>query len=142
MSEVKNTDTPAKREISEETFQTFRSMGHQLNALNIQNTADKALIETLQQKLAASDAAFLKLGDLTMQFTAAFGLNTPDGKQIRPEILDGTENPMGAIMKELSRIMADAMASEMSKTKKAALEARFAFFKQLPEVIEYYKTIS
>lgn len=118
-----------KIEISQSTFEQFKNMGSTL--LDQKKTIDEY------------KGNFNKLAGCVIAFTNAFGLNTPDGKAIRPSILNGDEDPMGALLKQIIQLGTDAaLASSptgLGKRKKLEMEQRFEFFKELPGIVEFHQ---
>jgi hypothetical protein len=117
-----------KLEISKETYDAFLKLA-----------ADH---KELKARLAEYETNFDLIGSTLMKFTAALGLNTPDGSTIRPNILTGDEKPMGAIMKEITGLMGDFSMAEMpvvGKSYAEKIQKRFEFFGTLPAIIDFYQ---
>lgn len=120
--------------ISLSTYQTMLQAARDIVELRAQVARERAEKEQAQQQLKTIVGTVFK-------FTATFGLNTPDGKSLRPSILEGTEKPIKSVMKAVLDLGQRGFMAQTSKAAQEKLEQDFSFFKNLVPVIDYYNTL-
>ena len=130
--------------LSKETFNQFKGYAQIIVELKGHGVEIEKAAEALayyKDLIAKYKVAYELLVYCVMRMTAVFGLNTPDGKIIRAEILNGEENPMSGVLKELTSLMATAMAAQGNPHGDAAkkMKAKFEFFNHLGHEIDFYK---
>lgn len=130
--------------LSRETFEQFRKMGTvfmDLKAKGIQIEQATEAISKLEDLVARYKVSYELIVYCVLRMTSVFGLNTPDGKMVRPAVLSGEENPMRGVLKELGSLMTNAMLAESNPKGDAAnkMKERFAFFNYLPYLFTFYE---
>lgn len=98
----------------------------------------KKTLAEREETLAGFKVNFELIVDCVLKMTDLFGLNDPQTGMIRESILNNTESPMRAIVKQLTSLMTEVSLAQMSKEREAKLKDRFAFFGYLPYVSEFY----
>lgn len=126
--EINETD----KVISEETFNSFKEMGQTLLEL-------KKEVREKNELIAAYKVNFALITYCVLRFTGTFGLNNKEDTMIRETILNGSESPMSAVMKNITGMMGDAMMAEANPAKKKQMEEKFKFFFYLPWVAKFYE---
>lgn len=73
-----------------------------------------------------------------MKLLSILGLCTPDGMQIKPEIINKEKNPISGLIKEGGKIFILMQTAKISKSAQEELNEKFSFFDDaLPLLIKY-----
>ena len=132
MKEMREIDTEKESVISKETIQGFRDMSERFLEMKREIAEQKKVIGWYKLN-------FELITYCVLRFTGTFGLNNKEDTMIRQTILDGDESPMGAVLKNITGLMSDAMMAEANPTKKKQMEEKFRFFFYLPWVAKFYE---
>lgn len=129
--------------LSKETFNQFKVYAQIIVELKREGVEIEKAADSLayyKDLIAKYKVAYELLVYCVMRMAAVFGLNTPDGKMIREGILNGSENPMRGVLKELADLMGTATMAQGNPHGDAAkkMKAKFEFFNHLGHEIDFY----
>lgn len=126
-------------QISRETYNTLKTAMQENVALAGQLAAAKKALAAMEASRNEYRSNFNEVIECVFAFTRVFGLNTPDGKRIRPTILNKSEKPISAVMGAVTDLMKDATLAEYSQKHQERLTDKFSFFTRLIPVAEFYE---